>query len=230
MGADMIRLFIGHDDREAVGTHVFLSSVMRHTTQPVAVTPLHLPMLTGYRESHEDGTNAFIYSRFLVPYLCDYQGWALFADGADMLCRGDLSELWEMRDHWKAVQVVKHDYMTKHPRKYVGTRMEAPNRSYHRKNWSSLMLINCAHYAWRKLNPTTIANATGEFLHGFEFMQDEVIGALPPEWNWLDEYGPNADAKLFHHTVGVPGFPHYKDAPHADEWFAELKHVTHATD
>src|SRR5690606_36000298 len=100
-------------------------------------------MLSMYRGGQRDGTNAFIYSRFLIPYLQNYKGWALFVDGADMIVKGDLAELWALRDKAKAVQVVKHDYRTKHPRKYVGTQMEADNRDYPCKNWSSVMVINC---------------------------------------------------------------------------------------
>jgi hypothetical protein len=37
----------------------------------------------------------------------------------------------------KAVAVVKHDYKTKHRRKYIGTPLEADNADYPRKNWSS---------------------------------------------------------------------------------------------
>jgi lipopolysaccharide biosynthesis glycosyltransferase len=219
----MIRLFLGFDEREAAGSWLFTSSALRHTTLPMSITPLHLPSLKGYTETHGDGTNAFIYTRFLVPFLCDYQGFALFVDGADMLCRGDLAELWAMRDVFKAVQVVKHDYQTQYLRKYVGTPMEADNRHYPRKNWSSVMLMNCAHYAWRKITPQTLPNLSGEFLHRFQFLADDLIGALPPEWNHLvleQEHDP--DAKLVHFTLGIPGFKHYKNSPFAGEWFGEL--------
>jgi hypothetical protein len=227
----MINLFAGYDEREAVGFHVFASSVLRRATRPVRITPLHLPTLRGYIEKHSDGTNAFIYSRFLVPYLCEYRGLAIFADGADMLCKEDIAELAALWDPYCAVQVVKHEYETKHARKYIGTKMEAPNRSYPRKNWSSLMLINCQHYAWQRLTPDVVENSTGEFLHGFKFMDDRYIGKLPPQWNWLcDEYGPNEDALMLHWTAGVPGFKNYRDAPHANEWFDELAEVNHATD
>src|SRR4051812_11810334 len=110
----MIRIFAGFDQRESVGFHAFVQSVIKNTRNPVAITPIG-------STDHRDGTNAFIYTRFLVPQLCDYQGYAIFADGADMLALGDFAELWAMRSGWHAVQVVKHDYKTKHPRKYVGT-------------------------------------------------------------------------------------------------------------
>lgn len=225
-----ITLYFGHDEREEVGTHVFLSSVLQNTTSPIALCPLSQEILRKvWTGGHRDGTNGFIYLRFLVPYLQWHTGWAIFVDGADMLCRGDIADLWALRDPFKAVQVVPHDYKTKHPRKYVGTPMEAENRDYPRKNQSSVMLINCAHYAWRSLTPEKVAQMSGSELHRFEFIPERYIGDLPVEWNWLaDEFGPNKDAKLLHFTCGVPGFPAYRDVAHADEWFEQLERVNYA--
>jgi hypothetical protein len=216
-----IQLFAGFDEREEVGFHAFTSSVIEHASVPVSITPLSLQAVEKvYGAGHRDGTNGFIYLRFLVPYLTGFQGWAVFADGADMVMEADIADLYALRDPWKAVQVVKHDYKTKHPTKYVGTGMEAANGDYPRKNWSSLMLINCSHYAWRQMTPDRVASLPGSHLHRFEFIEDGRIGELPKEWNWLaDEYGHNPDAKLLHWTAGIPGFKHYKDAPHADAWF-----------
>lgn len=218
----MIRLFVGHDDREAVAFDVFVHSVMKHTTEPVAVTPLALRMFDKfYWEEHTDGSNAFIYSRFLVPYLCDYSGYAIFADG-DMLCREDLAKLWDLRDPNKAVQVVKHDYMTKHPTKYLG----AKNDIYPRKNWSSVIIWNCGHpdNAW--LTPSNIAGAKGSFLHRFSWVNDSQIGELPSDWNWLVTEYPKLDsASLVHFTLGAPCFAGYDTCDYADEWYAGLREI-----
>ena len=139
----MLNLFVGFDPREEVGTHAFNSSVLAHTTKPVAITHLHKPMLEGtLGQLFDEGTNAFTKTRFLIPHLMSRKGWAIFMDGADMLCMGDLAELMDLADPYKAVQVVKHNYRTKAPRKYLGTQMEAENEDYPRKNWASLMLIN----------------------------------------------------------------------------------------
>lgn len=207
----VIRLFTGFDPREAVGWHAFCQSVIERSSEAVSITALH--------GEQRDGSNAFTYSRFLVPHLCHFNGMAIFADGADMLLRGDLAELWEMRDPWRAVQVVQHAYQTKHARKYVGTELEAANEDYPRKNWSSLVIWNCAHFANRRLTPEYVSEQSGEFLHRFEWIKDEWIGDLPMSWNWLaDEYGESEEAKLLHWTAGIPGFYHYRDAPHAPEW------------
>jgi hypothetical protein len=147
-----------------------------------------------------------------------FAGFALFVDAADMLLRGDLQELWALKDPRYAVQVVKHDYKTKHQRKYIGTELEAENRDYPRKNWSSVVIWNCGHIAhWKAMDE--LKSKDGAYLHRFGWLNDSEIGELPATWNWLaDEYGPNPDAKLLHWTAGIAGFTHYSEAPHADEW------------
>lgn len=214
----MIRIFTGFDAREAAGWHAFAQSVIEKTSGAVSITPL------GGSEGQRDGTNAFAYSRFLVPYFCEFRGFALWVDGADMLMRGDLAELWAQRCAWNAVSVVKHAYETKHARKYVGTEMESENADYPRKNWSSVMLWDCGHYLNRCLTPEYVAQHDGAHLHRLAWLPDERIGELEPEWNWLaDEYGENEQAKLLHWTAGMPGFYHYRDAPHAQEWRAAVR-------
>ncbi len=213
----MIRIFIGFDPREAVAYHVCANSIIRHASRPVTFTPLALKNLADYTETHSDGSNQFIYSRFLVPHLMDYQGWAMFMDG-DMLVRDDIVNLWNLRDEGKAVMVVKHDYKTKANNKYLGSK----NQDYPRKNWSSVVLWNCGHPDNRVLTPEFIENATGAQLHRFTWLADEMIGELPKVWNWLpDELGENPDAKLLHWTLGTPSFHEYAGAPMAGEWHRE---------
>lgn len=226
----MIQVYAGFDDREAVGYHTFCASVIEHCAEPVSIAPLNLKALGKvYQAGQRDGSNAFIYSRFLIPYLQGFSGWALFVDGTDMIVKDDIAKLWAMRDVFKAVQVVKHDYKTRHPRKYIGTSMESPNDDYPCKNWSSVMLINCAHFAWRSLTPSVVESAPGAYLHRLQFVEDRFIGELPKEWNWLaDEYGQNDEAKLLHWTAGIPAWAHYKDAPHAVDWFKAYEKVNHA--
>ncbi len=214
----MIRLFVGWDPREAIGFHAFVQSVLEKTSIPVEIIPL-----SGFQR---DGTNSFTYARFLVPYLCNYHGWAIFADGSDMLLRSDLKELWDLRSVYPAISVVKHDYRTQSPVKYKGTELESVNRDYPRKNWSSLMLWDCSNACHQVLTPQFIANQTGEYLHRLSWIPDERIEELPKEWNWLDEYGENPEAKLIHYTTGIPGFYEYRNAPHADEWKDAVRKLT----
>jgi lipopolysaccharide biosynthesis glycosyltransferase len=213
----MIPVFIGYDPREAIAFHTCANSIIRHASQPVQIIPLALNLFKDYTETHTDGSNHFIYSRFLVPHLMKYEGWAIFMDG-DMIVRDDITKLWEMRQLDKDVMVVKHDYKTRMPVKYLG----AKNEDYPRKNWSSVILWNCNSYPNRKLTPAFIEQATGAELHRFTWIDDERIGELPKEWNWLpDEYGANPDAKLLHYTLGTPCFQEFADTPQGGEWHKE---------
>lgn len=227
----MIRLYAGFDPREEAGYHAFCSSVIEHASEPVTICPLHLPMFRKfYRKGQAEGSNAFTFTRFLIPYLENFEGQAIFMDGSDMVLKEDIAKLWHMRDVFKAVQVVKHDYQTRHPRKFIGTAMESQNMNYPRKNWTSVMLINCAHYSWRQVTPETVEKMPGVELHRLSFIQDRFIGEIPKEWNWLaDEYG-EGDANLIHWTAGIPGFEHYKDAPMAGDWFNAHARANHVAD
>ena len=212
-----IPVFIGYDPREAVAYHTCANSIIRHASQPVAIVPLALNLFDDYKETHTDGSNHFIYSRFLVPHLMEYTGHAIFIDG-DMIVRSDIVELWKHRDVTKDVLVAKHNYRTRMTEKYLG----AKNEDYPRKNWSSVILWNCNSFPNRRLTPDFVQQSTGSFLHRFTWLDDERIGELPREWNWLpDEYGPNPDAKLLHYTLGTPCFHEFATTPMADEWHRE---------
>jgi lipopolysaccharide biosynthesis glycosyltransferase len=212
----VIDIFVGFDQREAVAYHTFCQSVISHTSRPARFTPLVADSLREIN-TQRDGSNQFIYSRFLVPHLMGYRGWAIFADG-DMVCKSDVSELWEMRDDRYAVQVVKHEYKTKHVKKYLGNK----NEDYPRKNWSSLILWNCEHSANRSLTPYAINGLEGSFLHRFNWLHDGEIGELPLTWNWLVmEYPENDQAELLHYTIGTPCFEAYQDCEMADHWHKE---------
>jgi len=216
----LIPIFVGFDQREAVAYHAFCQSVIEHASQPVQFIPLAKNLLNGF-DGQRDGSNDFIYSRFLVPSLMGYKGWAIFADG-DMICKADIAELWALRNPWMAVHVAKHDYKTKQATKYLG----AKNEDYPRKNWSSLILWNCEHFQNRKLTPEVVNQASGADLHRFTWLPDEKIGDLPLEWNWLSiEYPENPDAKLIHYTLGTPCFPDYSRSPQARDWHDAHRHM-----
>jgi hypothetical protein len=207
-----VRLFTGFDPREAVGFHSFVQSLIE-TSPGVGVTPISGP---------SDGSNAFTLARFRIMEICNWSGFALFLDGADMLLRDDVTKLWDLRDKDFAVQVVKHSYETKNHRKYIGTEMESENSMYPRKNWSSAMLINCghiSHFKHRHALREALEKKDGAFLHRFSWLDDDEIGELPVEWNHLvGEIPANPQAKLAHFTLGLPGFDYYAECEYADEW------------
>lgn len=217
----MMPIAIGYDPREAAVYHALQQSILAHSSLPVAIIPLHNPLLSGF-DGQQDGTNAFIYSRFLVPMLMGFEGWAIYMD-SDMLFRVDPKQLWDLRDDKYAVMCVQHDYETITERKFIGTPMESPNGDYPRKNWSSLILWNCGHLRNRILTKEFVAEAGGQILHRFSWLADEQIGWIPKHWNHLvGEYEKSRAAKNVHFTLGAPGFCYYSSCDYADEWHKHL--------
>jgi hypothetical protein len=223
----MLRIFIGYDPDETVAWHTLAHSILARASIPVQFAPVGRAQLRGVytRERGPTESTEFAISRFLVPYLCGYEGWSLFMD-CDMLCRADiaaLAALAEGRDD-KAVLVCQHDYVPKTERKFL----DQPQTRYPRKNWSSVMLFNNARC--RALTPEYVNRASGLDLHRFAWLADEEIGSLPLEWNWLvGEYPYNPDAKIVHFTIGGPWFEEYRASDYADEWFEEQRRMNHAT-
>ncbi len=217
--SETINMIVGFDQREAIAYHTFTQSIIEKSSVPVSFTPLAINSLKNYKENHTDRSNDFVYSRFLTPYLNNFQGWSIFADG-DMICQADIKELWDLRDESKAVLVVKHNYQTKQNIKYLGNM----NENYPKKNWSSLILWNCGHPKHKILTPEFISNQSGKYLHRFSWLDEEDIGELPIEWNWLAiEYPINASAKIIHYTLGTPCFKNYKDTDMAEIWINTYK-------
>ena len=217
MREGVIPIFAGYDPRESIAFHVFNQSILETATVPVYIAPLYAPMLRNF-DGQQDGTNGFIYSRFLVPSLMGFEGWALYCD-SDMLFREDIAKLWELRDDKYAVMVVKHDYQTRHKLKAIGTALESRNDDYPRKNWSSLVLWNCGHPRNRIVTREFASSAGGKVLHRFEWLQDDDIGEIPGTWNHLcGEYPYDGNAKLVHFTLGIPGFDFYRKCDYSDEW------------
>ena len=192
----MINVFIGYDSKEKIAYHILSESILRHSSVPVKFIPLYLPNL---RDS------------FIVPYLMEYKGWALFLD-CDMLFKTDIKELWDLRNDDYAVMVCQHDYVPKHLSKF-GNQIQTV---YEKKNWSSLMLMNTAKC--NQLTKEYVDTASGLELHQFKWT--DKVGGLPLEWNWLvGEYPHNPNAKNIHFTEGGCYFEKYEDCDYSTDWF-----------
>jgi hypothetical protein len=221
----VLDVFIGYDRDEIVAYHVLCQSIVERASIPVRFTPLHLPSLGGAfaRERLPEQSSDFAFSRFLTPYLSGYEGWSLFMD-CDMLLRADLAELFALRDDRYAVMVCQHDYTPKGEVKFLNNQQTR----YAKKNWSSVMLFNNARC--RPLTPEYVSTASGLQLHQFKWLeQEELIGSLPLEWNWLvGEYAYNPQARNAHFTLGGPYFRDYADGDYADEWRAVRERTLYA--
>ncbi len=222
-GRDTPRVYIGYDPREDVAVNVLADSIQAHATTPVQIAQVRLSQLGNvYRRQHHPlQSTAFSFSRFLVPWLAGYEGWALFID-ADMLCQGDIAELWALRDETKAVQVVKHQMQCEQGLKFQGM----PQSPYGRKNWSSVVLFNCNRC--RALTPEYVNTASGLDLHQFRWLEDDAIGDLPPEWNVLVGVQPVPEsARILHYTLGGPWFDDCQTMPQSERWQAARAAMNH---
>lgn len=214
-----INVYVGYDPVESVAWHTFVHSIYKNSTRPVSITPINLENLKGIYNRKRDPrqSNEFSFSRFLVPYLNDYTGFAIFFD-CDMLMRADVAELLEIgiKNSDKAVHVVKHTYTPRDDIKYLNT----VQYSYPRKNWSSVVVWNCSHPSNRAVTQDFVNTATPMELHRFLWLKDDEIGSLDVRWNWLvGEYDkPPEDVKNVHWTVGGPYFNEYRNADFSDEW------------
>jgi len=216
-----IPVFIGYDRRTPIVYHVAAHSIIKRASQAVSTTPL---MIKGLRDSglmtrplQANQSTEFSFSRFLVPYLMDYSGWALFIDN-DVVMLDDISELWALRDEQYAVMCVQHVHTPKETVKFLG---EAQTH-YEKKNWSSVMLLNCSKC--KALTPEYVNTASGLELHRFHWLDgDHEIGEIPAAWNFLVDYSPGelSEQKLLHYTDGGPYYEGYEDCQFASVWTDE---------
>jgi hypothetical protein len=213
-----IRIFIGYDPRETVAFSVLAHSINARASAPVSIAPLMLSQLHGVytRERHPLQSTDFSFTRFLVPYLCGYRGWALFMD-CDMLVVDDIARLWALRDERFAVQVVKHNHVPREAVKFLN----AAQTKYEKKNWSSVVLFNCARCT--AVTPDYVNTASGLELHQFKWLGDDgLIGEIPHRWNHLVGYdAAGVEVSNLHYTQGGPYFDGFEDCDYADDWRRE---------
>ena len=215
----MINIFIGYDAGEKIAYHVLSQSIIKYSSGPVRITPLYLPNLQNifFREKVPNQSTEFAFSRFLVPHLSNFEGWSVFMD-CDMMLRTDIQELNSLYDSKYAVQVCKHNYVPRQNVKFRG----AKNEAFPKKNWTSFMITN--NSKCKELSLQYVHDATGLELHQLKWINEQSIGELPQEWNWLvGEYDYNEKAKNVHFTLGGPYFTDYKNCDYSDEWFEIYK-------
>lgn len=225
-----LRVFIGYDKREDDAYRVATHTLKKYTSIPLAISKLDQPNLRErglyYRPENEPASTAFAHTRFLVPALTNFQGYALFFD-CDFMWTKDVAKLVDAaiaagRD--KAVWCVQHDYVPHAKFKMDGQ----PQVAYPLKNWSSLMLFNCGHPSVQEdLTIEKVNTHSTAWLHRFSWCGDDEIGALPQEWNWLEgEYDWPDGAPLpgaVHYTNGGPWHPGYGGVRFHSRWRHELE-------
>lgn len=237
-----IQTFIGWDDREAITADVLSHSILKRTQSNVKITYLK------HRELAEKGlfnrpwvikgpkremfdmlddkpfSTQFSHTRFLVPALMGYHGWALFLD-SDMIFLSDIKNLFDLVDDKYAVMCVKHVHKPKAGEMKMDGRVQL---SYHRKNWSSFVLFNCGHPSNAKLTPEKVNFMSGQDLHAFTWLKDHEIGNLPYSYNYISGVSPKRGhtegmPDVIHYTAGGPWFEKCREVPYAGTWIMEYE-------
>jgi lipopolysaccharide biosynthesis glycosyltransferase len=215
--------FIGYDSKEDIAYRVCKQSLLKKTSISINVKSLKLYELIAkkYYKRLVDplASTEFTYSRFLVPYLMNFSGWAVFCD-CDFIFLDDVKNLFTNLSDEKAVYCVKHDYTPKEKHKMDGQQQTI----YPRKNWSSFIVFNCSHPSNKALNLDAVNKEPGSFLHQFKWLKDSEIGDLDERWNWLEGWTSlhnNLKPYAVHYTRGGPWFDEWQDVEFAKEWFLE---------
>lgn len=233
-----LTVYIGYDPREDDAYEVCKGSLEGRAKAPILLRKLDVcsrgakqfykrtfTKQSGQMIDDVDGrpfSTMFAFSRFLVPFLQNYKGWAIFCD-CDFLFTADINELIPLLDDRYAVMVVKHNYISSEITKMDGQSQGA----YPRKNWSSFIAYNCSHPSNKNLTPWNVNTRSGLWLHGFSWLRNYEIGELPGTWNWLSGVSEEAaeTPNAIHFTLGTPNLPGYENSPYADLWNAEFNHI-----
>ena len=179
-------------------------SVESNASKPISVNGLFLDQLPITRQ----GATEFTFSRFLVPYLMDFEGIGVFFD-EDQVCVGDVWELFRfcshIRDEWD-VAVVK----------------DQPQFE-----WPSVMAFNCANLT--HMTPDFVEDEANT-LFDFAWTTNDRISDLPGVWNHCVGYQAPKEAKLYHYTQGVPFWPECRGLPEDQYWFEGYENMVRSVD
>lgn len=239
-----LNVYIGWDSREAVASDVCAHSIRRRTRKELNIKYLK------HRELRKEGyfarpwlvdaptgnwldlldnrpfSTEFSHTRFLVPALMKYKGWALFMD-SDMIFLSDIKKLFDLCDDKYAVMCVKH--------KHIVSQVDAMKMDgraqlgYRRKNWSSFVLFNCGHPANKFLTVEKVNFMKGSDLHSFSWLSDDLIGEIPYTYNYISGVSPklpydgSVSIDVIHYTEGGPWFEECPEVPYAALWTDEYE-------
>lgn len=226
-----MRIYIGWDREQQDASRVCEYSLRKNSETDLDIVHLKKDELVEsglyFRPDGSPESTEFTYIRFLVPHLQNYEGWAMFVD-SDFLFTYDINHLFkrvlcELDSDLKSVYVCKHpEYVPKSNKKFFGK----PQLTFPKKNWSSLMLFNCAHPHAKWLTPMSVSNQTPQWLHRFEWTTDNSLGHIPLMWNWLvGEYdGGNPIPFGIHFTNGGP-FNDVYGQDYEDLWYEYFNEI-----
>ena len=199
-------IYIGFDSKESIASDICEFSLKKNSEKKIIVNHIKIEEMKSRkiysRDTDKLGSTEFTFTRFLVPYLQNYKGWALFCD-SDFLWLDDVNKLFSNVKDEFAIMCVHHDYKPTNNKK----KLLSSQQIYPRKNWSSLVLWNCAHPSNKSVTPNLINTKDGKFMHRFGWLKDDEIGQIHYEWNWLINWYKEPEdgkPKALHFTEGGP--------------------------
>jgi hypothetical protein len=161
---------------------------------------LDIAKLPDYNREYANQSTEFTYSRFLIPYLENYEGFSLFVDNDFIFTKTPLS-MFNYLSPDDAVACIKYPHYEHDATKFDGE----VNIDYPCKLWSSMMFFNNGHEDCKKLTPEVVNTWTGKQLHQFEWT--DKISEIPQKYIFVEGYD-NPEEKWdytgIHYTRGGP--------------------------
>ena len=210
-----LRIFVGHDSKYMQATKTCMQSIYNHYPEAdiTYLNKAQLKKLKIYgRKDVEGESTEFSFTRFYCPMIMHYEGISIFCDN-DFLWKTDIREVIKYLSD-KPMAVVKHEDYDVLEDKMGGKK----NKSYPKKNWSSLMVFNNRRMK-RLLTKEYLDNASPAQLHEFHYLNENNIGSIPKEYNCLVGHYDCDNAKALHYTNGGPWLEGYEDCHKSEEWW-----------
>lgn len=241
-----IHVFVGYDSREHAAWLVCRDSILSPNGVPLEGIEVH-PVshrdlrrrglfdrpwgvdTAGQTFDVRDGkpfSTEFSHSRFLVPRMAREMGVTsgavVFVD-CDFLFLRSIKEMLHGIDPTKVVSMVKHDPMRDLPETKMDGQAQQP---YFRKLWSSLMVYNMGHPDIDLFDTIHRPNhSPGAALHGFLELDDNEIGAISPDWNFVPGLSTGGLPKAIHWSFGGPWLEEHAQVEFAGLWRRRYRSV-----
>ena len=217
-----MKIFIGFETEYPEAFEVCAESIRQynpnHEIIPLVKSELEEQGL--YTRPYQGESTEFAFTRFLVPALCEWKGYALFCDG-DFMWRCDpqeIEDLVKQSSQSPSVWVVKHPpFLTTPHEKMRGK----ANMSYPKKYWSSLMYFN--NDKCFTLTNELVNSWSAKDLHEFAWASE--IGDLPAEYNAMVNYYQFPAARAVHFTDGGPWLDIHDNMLYSTEWLKHYKNL-----
>ena len=208
-----LNIYIGYDSRHTtlpeINKHSILESVRKGLGggwfhDQIRFEPeikfLDKSKIPEYNREYANQSTEFTYSRFLIPYLENYEGFSIFLDD-DFIFEKSILPMFYYLNPDDAIACVKYPHYDHDATKFDGE----VNIDYPCKLWSSLMIFNNGHEDCKKLTPEVVNTWTGKQLHQFEWT--DKISEIPQKYIFVEGYDDPEEKWDFtgiHYTRGGP--------------------------